>query len=82
MAVSTSKADQSRRTAGVAIASFVTPTTTDLALVAAGSTSIKTAQIFGVFNLAYSVGALIGKPAFSLKTSNASPCARKRSRAR
>ncbi len=46
--------------AGVGVSAFITPTTVDLALVAARNPTITTAHVFSLFNLAFSVGSLIG----------------------
>ncbi|GAA5986337.1 hypothetical protein JCM10908_003709 [Rhodotorula pacifica] len=45
---------------GIGVSAFITPTTVDLALVAAHTPSITTAHVFSLFNLAFSVGSLIG----------------------
>lgn len=45
---------------GVGVSAFITPTTVDLALVAARNPTITTAHVFSLFNLAFSVGSLIG----------------------
>ncbi|BGP39370.1 hypothetical protein JCM10449v2_003308 [Rhodotorula kratochvilovae] len=45
---------------GVSVSFFITPTTVDFSIVAADTPSISTAHVFGAFNLAYSLGALIG----------------------
>ncbi|GAA5856359.1 hypothetical protein JCM9279_005738 [Rhodotorula babjevae] len=45
---------------GVSISFFITPITLELSIVAADTPAISTAHVFGAFNLAFSVGALIG----------------------
>ncbi|GAA5863358.1 hypothetical protein JCM3774_005264 [Rhodotorula dairenensis] len=45
---------------GIGVSAFITPTTVDLALVAARNPTITTAHVFSLFNLAFSVGSLIG----------------------
>ncbi|KAJ8294725.1 putative MFS-type transporter C18.02 [Rhodotorula toruloides] len=45
---------------GLSISCFITPSTVDLSLVASSHTSITTAHTFAIFNLAFSIGALVG----------------------
>ncbi|GAA5827163.1 hypothetical protein JCM3770_000341 [Rhodotorula araucariae] len=45
---------------GISVSFFITPTTVDFSIVAADTPSISTAHVFGAFNFAYSLGALIG----------------------
>ncbi|GAA5865619.1 hypothetical protein JCM3774_002073 [Rhodotorula dairenensis] len=45
---------------GIGTAAYITPTTVDLALVAARNPTITTAHVFSLFILAFSVGSLIG----------------------
>lgn len=48
------------QTAGVAVSAFITPTTVDLAMVSARVPNVTTAHVFSLFNLAFSVGSLLG----------------------
>ncbi|BGP54868.1 hypothetical protein JCM8202_003377 [Rhodotorula sphaerocarpa] len=45
---------------GVAVSAFITPTTVDLAMVSARVPNVTTAHVFSLFNLAFSVGSLLG----------------------
>ncbi|GAA5976189.1 hypothetical protein JCM11641_001076 [Rhodosporidiobolus odoratus] len=45
---------------GISVSFFLTPVTVDLAICAAETPSIHTAQVFGMFNLAFSIGSFVG----------------------
>lgn len=50
----------SRTNTGLSISCFITPSTVDLSIVASDTPEITTAHTFAIFNLAFSIGALVG----------------------
>ncbi|BGP15368.1 hypothetical protein JCM10213v2_003336 [Rhodosporidiobolus nylandii] len=46
--------------AGISVSFFLTPVTVDLAICAAEAPMLQTAHVFGMFNLAFSVGSFVG----------------------
>ncbi|GAA6020653.1 hypothetical protein JCM10207_007811 [Rhodosporidiobolus poonsookiae] len=45
---------------GIGVAFFLTPVTVDLSICAADTPMLQTAHVFGIFNLAFSLGSLVG----------------------